>query len=125
MEKKYKILVADDSKELSGIMQEMLVFKGYDVVTAYDGPEALSVALTEHPDLILLDVRMPKLDGYEVIKKLREDAWGAHVKILVLTAAGQIDDIPPGIGIKGTDYLQKSVWGIENVETRIRQKLAE
>ena len=125
MEHKKKILIADDSNVLRDLMKQMLEFKGYDTLIAVDGEEALTSALAGHPDLILLDLRMPKMDGYDVVRKLRQDPWGKDVKILILTAAGEIGDIPDDIGIKGTDYMQKSVWGIENVEQRVRQKLAE
>lgn len=125
MEQKKKILVVDDSKELSGIMKDMLEFKGYEVTVANTGAHAIMLALKEHPDLILLDLRMPDLDGYAVARKLREDAWGKTVKILMLTAVGEVGDIPPDVGIKPGDYLLKALWGIENVETKIKQKLAE
>lgn len=125
MESKKKILIADDSKTLSDLMKEMLEFKGYETHVVHDGEEALATALKEHPDLILLDLRMPKLDGYEVVRKLRNDNWGKTAKILILTATGQIGDIPNDLGIKGTDYMEKSIWGIEDVEQRIRKKLTE
>lgn len=125
MEQKKKILVVDDSKELSGIMSDMLEFKGYETLVANNGKDAIVTALKEHPDLILLDLRMPDLDGYQVVRKLRKDVWGKTVKILILTAAGEVSDIPPDLGIEPSDYLLKALWGIENVGTKVKQKLAE
>lgn len=120
-----KILVADDSKDLSEVMRDMLVFKGYDVLMAHNSKDTVATALKEHPDLILLDLRMPDKSGFEIAREIRGDDWGKHAKILILTAVEGIGDIPPDIGIGADDYMVKSVWGIENVEKKIRQKLDE
>ena len=125
MELKKKILIIDDSKELSDIMHDMLIFKGYDAVTENDATKAVARALTAHPDLILLDLRMPKMQGFDVLRAIREDAWGKTVKVLILTATDSLDQIPADLGITSNDYLMKSVWGIEEVEKKVRQKLAE
>ncbi len=125
MEPKKKILIVDDSKELGNIMQDMLTFKGYEVTVENDGTKAVARALAEKPDLMLLDLRMPNIHGFDIVKALREDAWGKTAKILILTATDSLNEIPPGIGISSNDYMMKSVWGIEEVETRVRSKLAE
>ncbi len=122
---KKKILVVDDSRDMSKVMSEMLIFKGYDTIVKMNGRSAITAALAEHPDLILLDLNMPDLSGFEVLRELRKDSWGKTAKVLMLTAADGVNDIPPDIGLSSNDYLIKSIWGIEEVEKKVRQKIAE
>ncbi len=120
--KKRKILIVDDSVELAKAMADMLTFRRYDVVVAHSGTEAIEAALKEHPDLILLDLRMPDMDGFEVIRRLQKDAWGATVKILMLTNDGT-EAIPPDIRLAQEDFLLKSRWGLDNIQKKIKEKL--
>ncbi|HDN96050.1 MAG TPA: response regulator, partial [Thermoplasmatales archaeon] len=83
--KKKKILVADDEPEIVDIVKRMLEDE-YEVITAYDGKEALEKAKKEKPDLILLDILMPKLDGWETLKKLKEDEELKNIPVSMLTA---------------------------------------
>ena len=83
--KKKKILVADDEPEIVDIVKRMLEDE-YEVITAYDGEEALRKAKKEKPDLILLDILMPKLDGWETLKKLKEDEELKNIPVSMLTA---------------------------------------
>lgn len=85
MMKKKKILVADDEPEIVDIVKRMLEDE-YEVITAYDGEEALRKAKKEKPDLILLDILMPKLDGWETLKKLKEDEELKNIPVSMLTA---------------------------------------
>ena len=85
MMKKKKILVADDEPEIVDIVKRMLEDE-YEVITAYDGEEALEKAKKEKPDLILLDILMPKLDGWETLKKLKEDEELKNIPVSMLTA---------------------------------------
>ena len=125
MPEKAKILIVDDAKDLSDAIGDILQFKGYQTIVSHDGASAITIALEEHPDLILLDLRMPGLTGFDVIRKLHEDDWGKTVKILMLTAVDRVDEIPADIDIKPEDYLMKSRWGIDNIAQRIEKKLAE
>ncbi len=123
MDTKRTILVVDDSTEMSKVMSDMLEFKGYATTVVHSGKEALDHALKNHPDLILLDLHMPDMDGFEVARALRQDAWGKDAKILILTANDDVSARPQDLGIGADDYLVKAIWGIEDVETKIRQKL--
>ncbi len=124
-ETKKKILVVDDAKDLVKVVSDMLAFKGYETLTASHGKDAIDIALKEHPDLILLDLRMPDVSGHDVIRELRKDAWGKTAKFLILTATDFLKERPTDLGLAPTDYLSKSMWGIEAVEERIAKKLAE
>lgn len=120
-----KILIIDDVPDLADSIDDMLQFKGYHTMIARSGREGLTAALLEHPDLILLDLRMPDIDGYEVIRRLRKDAWGKHAKILILTAADTSEAIPEDIAVTPDEILHKSQWGIDNIAARVDIMLAE
>jgi len=79
------LLIAEDEPSLRYILRDKLSNIGFTVFEAADGEEGLAVAMKEHPDLILLDLVMPKMDGISMLKKLRESDWGKSVKVLVLT----------------------------------------
>ena len=87
-----RILVADDNVDSAEILAMLLTLKGYDMKTAHDGDAALDVAATFRPDVILLDIGMPKLNGYEVCRRIRQQAWGKRIKVIAMTGWGQEDD---------------------------------
>lgn len=82
---KNNILLVEDEGSQVKILRDYLVKKGYTVLEARDGAEGLEIALKKHPDLILLDIRMPKMNGLTMMHKLREDAWGKNACIIILT----------------------------------------
>lgn len=94
---KKKILIAEDDVPLRRVFCDALKAEGYDVYEAGDGEEALSVALREHPDLIVLDILMPKMDGIEMARQLRLDAWGKTAKVIILTNLSDIEKIGKAI----------------------------
>lgn len=101
------ILVADDEQDLRDLVVYRLSRSGYDVIEAKDGEEALQLALDLVPDLAVLDVMMPKLDGYELTKKLRENESTQRMPIILLTARAQEADIERGFESGADDYLKK------------------
>ena len=119
-----KILVIEDSAELADSLEDMLNFKGYQAIKAVAGVQGLTMALVEKPDLILLDLKLPDIDGFEVIRQLRKDEWGAKVHILMLTASDTTGALPADINLTQEDILHKSHWGIDNIAKRIEDKLA-
>lgn len=90
-----RILVVDDNRSLVRVMAGVLQKSGFHVFTAFDGEDGLRVAGLERPDLIILDIVMPKLDGYEVCRRLQSDPATAAIPILMLSVKGQVDD--PGL----------------------------
>lgn len=102
-----KILVVDDEQELVGLIQARLEASGYTVFVAYDGQEALEKARDEKPDLILLDVMMPKMDGYQVCRFLKFDENYQHIPVILLTARGQERDKVVGKEVGADDYITK------------------
>ena len=98
MEQK-KILIVEDSSYLADSLVDMLELKNHHAIVAASGKEAVELALTEEPDLILLDIRLPDFDGYEVFRRIRNTQWGATAKIMVLTASESIENISKNFNI--------------------------
>ena len=105
---KQKVLIVDDDTFLSGIYATKLDLEGFEVETAHDGEEGLKVAQRQHPDIILLDVLMPKLDGFETLKRLKADPDLKGIPVIMLTNLGQKEDVEKGIQEGAEDYLIKA-----------------
>jgi CheY-like chemotaxis protein len=102
-----KILVADDNRQIRMLVSASLRSGGYVLIEAEDGEAALQTAIDEHPDLVLLDVNMPKLDGFEVLHFLHTRPDTADLKIVMLTTAAQKADIKAGLDEGAIDYVVK------------------
>ncbi len=102
-----KILVVEDERDILELVEISLQLGGFEVVKAQDGLEAVEKALTESPDLILLDIKMPGLSGYDVCRKLREIPQTRDIPIVFLTARGQEHEIRAGLEAGGDDYIIK------------------
>lgn len=101
------ILVAEDDEDILALVVFDLEDEGYEVLTARDGQEAVALALERHPDLILLDVAMPGLDGYEVTRRLRADESTRATPVVLLTARAQVKDVIAGFEAGANDYVTK------------------
>jgi DNA-binding response OmpR family regulator len=101
------ILVADDDPDILALVSFRLERAGYDVVCAANGEEAVEVARLRHPDLAILDVMMPRLDGYEATRRLREQEGTRGIPVILLTALVQEDDIARGFDAGVDDYVKK------------------
>jgi CheY-like chemotaxis protein len=102
-----RILVVDDDRDIARFVEVNLRLEGLEVVTAYDGQDALTKALELQPNLILLDVMMPRMDGYEVCTKLRADERSAHIPVIMLTAKSLSADKVQGLTVGADDYIIK------------------
>jgi len=102
-----KILIVDDEPNIVKMVESRLKAEGYEIVTARDGQEGLDAARKEKPDLIILDIMMPKLDGYEVCRMLRADIQYNAIPIVMLTACGQATDIKEGMERGADAYIAK------------------
>lgn len=102
-----KILVAEDERDIRELIGFTLRFAGFDVILAVNGIEAMEKAPTERPDLIILDVRMPKLTGYEVCRRLKEDPDTSEIPIVFLSAKGQEGEIEQGLASGAMEYIVK------------------
>ena len=118
--KEARLLVVDDEPNILELLSASLRFAGFDVATAANGNDALRVAAAYQPDLLVLDVMMPGLDGFEVVRRLRKDAQ--HVPVLFLTAKDATEDKVAGLTLGGDDYITKP-FSLEEVIARIRAVL--
>lgn len=109
MRQQPKILVVDDMADNVDIVRARLEHLGYDVIVAGNGEEALERTRADLPDLVLLDVMMPKLDGIEVVKRLKADATLPFIPVLLLTAKSDPKDIVAGLDSGADDYLTKPI----------------
>lgn len=105
MDEKKRVLIVDDEKNIVNILKFNLQKEGYDTLEAYDGEAGLQLALQENPDLILLDVMLPKMIGWDVCKKLRET--GSSIPVIILTAREEEEDKVLGLEIGADDYITK------------------
>jgi CheY-like chemotaxis protein len=122
-----KILVVDDDPDTIGFLENLLTRQGYEVVSAENGMQALNSAHKEHPDLIILDIMMPNMDGYEVARSLRRHPETALIPILMFTAKSQVEDKVAGYQAGVDIYLSKPVHPVEleaNIKALILQKKA-
>jgi two-component system OmpR family response regulator len=115
-----KLLVVDDEPNIRELLTTSLRFAGFDVVPAGDGAEALKLAEQHRPDLVVLDVMMPDMDGFTVTRKLRER--GRDIPVLFLTARDETGDKVTGLTVGGDDYVTKP-FSLEEVVARIRAVL--
>ncbi len=104
---KGKILVVDDEIYIVHILDFSLGMEGYEVLTALDGEQALEKARAEHPDLIVLDIMMPKLDGYETCKMLKAEPGTREIPVILLSAKGRNVDQKIGFEVGADDYITK------------------
>jgi len=115
-----RILIVDDEPEMVRGIQDNLRFEGYDTSAAYDGEEALRRAAADGPDLVLLDVMMPKVSGWDVCRELRRR--GIDVPVIMLTARGEEDDRVRGLELGADDYIAKP-FALRELLARVRAVL--
>jgi len=103
-----KILIIEDDKFLRELIGQKLLKEGYDIVEAVDGEKGIKSIKDEKPDLVLLDLILPGMDGFEVLTKIKEDAGIAQIPVIILSNLGQKDDIEKGLKMGAVDYLIKA-----------------
>jgi two-component system alkaline phosphatase synthesis response regulator PhoP len=113
-----KILLAEDEKQIGDMVAFKLTNSGHQVLRARDGEEALQLATAERPDLILLDVMMPVLNGLEVLRRLKTDAGLAPTPVIMLTAKGRERDVLSGLSAGAVDYIVKP-FSLKDLTARI------
>ncbi|MBI3548147.1 MAG: response regulator [Elusimicrobia bacterium] len=102
-----KILVVEDEPDFRSILTEVLIKEGYRVVAAPNGEEGLKLYLQEKPDLLLLDVHLPDMEGTEICRKIRKDGPNSHVPIFLCTVRSEVAPVAEGLASGATDYVIK------------------
>lgn len=118
-----KVLLVEDDEMLHGMYTQKFKNQGYEVVSAYNGADGLKLAETEHPDVILLDVIMPKMDGFVALKKIRKGNTTAKIPVILLTNLGQEEDVRKGRELGADDYFIKANHTPQEVVDKVKALL--
>jgi DNA-binding response OmpR family regulator len=124
-DKRYKILIVEDDQSLSEVLKDRFENEGFDVFVAKDGAEGLIMALDKKPDVILLDILMPKLDGLSMLKKLRTYEQGKNIRVIVTTNVNDSKEVHEALALGARDFLVKSDWVLADLVDSVRNQLEE
>lgn len=121
-----KILLVDDDMEFTAMLSEILTEEGAHVISEIDGESGVNRALKEKPDVVVLDVMMPRMTGIAALELIRKDDWGKHVPALLLTNVNEPEAIAAGIESgPPTEYLLKVDWTLEQIAERVKKVLEQ
>jgi DNA-binding response OmpR family regulator len=120
---KKRVLIVEDDAALRNVLGDKLEYEDFSILIAKDGEEGLKVALKNKPDLILLDILMPKMNGVDMLKQLRVDNWGRTVPVLLLTNDSNPEHMRQTLKDNAVDYLIKADWDLDSVIKIIKTKL--
>ncbi|PIW35196.1 MAG: response regulator [Candidatus Nealsonbacteria bacterium CG15_BIG_FIL_POST_REV_8_21_14_020_37_12] len=120
-----KVLFIEDESALQKTFGDILKQEGYEMISALDGETGTRLAKAQKPDLILLDLILPRVNGFEVLKKLKGDKETKDIPVIVLTNLEGIGDVEKAIELGATTYLVKAQYSLEEVVQKIKQALGE
>lgn len=123
MSEKNKIVVVEDDHVLNKTLSEYLINEGYQIKSALDGEEGLKLILQEKPDLILLDIILPKKDGYEILKSIKVDDSTKKIPVVLLTNLGSLSDVEKALNLGATTYMVKADYKLEEILAKIKELL--
>jgi len=118
-----KILIIEDDKFLRQLITQKLAQRNYDVVEAVDGEDGIKKVREQTPDLVLLDLILPGIDGFEVLSQIKQDDSLSHIPVIILSNLGQKEDIEKGINLGAMDYLIKAHFTPDEIIEKIKQAL--
>lgn len=114
-----RVLIADDNQQNRELLEAYLASEGHEILMAHDGRETLDIAQARQPDLILLDIMMPKMSGYEVCRQIKQDPRTKDISVVMVTALKEVGDIEKAVAAGADDFLTKPVHRLE-LTTRVR-----
>jgi DNA-binding response OmpR family regulator len=117
---KPSVLLIEDDTFLSGMYVKKLTLEGFDVQLATDGEEGLRQAKAVEPDIVLLDIVLPKMDGFKVLEGIKKDPAAKHIPVILLTNLGQKDDVDKGLSLGAADYLIKAHFMPSEVVAKVK-----
>ena len=120
-----KILFIEDESALQKTFGEILRIEKYEMVSALDGETGLKLAQTEKPDLIILDLVLPKLHGFEVLRRVKEDEKTKDIPVIVLTNLETMTDVEKAIELGAMTYLVKANYSLEEIINKVKKALTE
>ena len=119
---KQKILIVEDDRALQSALVEMLTQEGYETVSAFDGEEGVQKVETEKPDLILLDLILPKKDGYEVLAEIKNGS-NKNIPVLILTNLEEIENVQKALDLGAKTFMVKSDFSLRDIIEKIKENL--
>ncbi len=119
---KRKILIIEDDRSLQNALIEMLTQEKYEVASAFDGEEGLQKLKDENPDLVLLDIILPKKDGYEVLAEIKRGGE-KNIPVLILTNLEEIDNVQKALDLGATTFMVKSDFSLKDVLEKVKENL--
>ncbi len=122
-EKKKKIIIVEDDQSLQNALSEVISREGFEVESAFDGEEAIKTIGKYKPDLVLLDIILPKKNGYDVLQKLKKDPETKSIPVMILTNLEEVDNVQKALDLGATNYLVKSDFSLKDVMGKIREIL--
>ncbi|MBU1015170.1 response regulator [Patescibacteria group bacterium] len=120
-----RILFIEDESALQKAFSDTLTEEGYEVVSALDGEIGLRLAKEKKPDVILLDLVLPRLHGFDVLSRLKQDEETKHIPVIVMTNLEEMENVQKALELGATTYLVKSNYQLHDVVERVKQLLAE
>jgi DNA-binding response OmpR family regulator len=123
MQKKQSLLIVEDEQSLLQALATKFEHEGFEVFTAGNGADGLDTALAKHPDIILLDIIMPVMDGMTMLKHLREDDWGKTARVIILTNLSDPKNVMEALNSDTHDFLVKSDWELQDIVGKVRERL--
>lgn len=124
-DRKKHILVVEDDDLMRDELSHTFAQNGYAVSTAKTGEEAVVIALQKNPDLITLDIMLPRMGGLDMLRQVRADDKGKDIPVLILSNLGKDKLVAEAMELGGCDYLVKADWGLQDVLTKVNQKFGE
>jgi DNA-binding response OmpR family regulator len=118
-----KILVIEDEKTLRFLVTKILTEEGFEVDEAIDGEQGLEKAKQNKPDLILLDLRLPGINGFDVLTEIKKDVQLESTEVIILSNLGQKEEIEKGMNLGATDYMIKAHFTLDEIVTRVKRIL--
>lgn len=115
-----RILIVEDEADIREAMADIFTQEQFTVETAENGKTGLEKALATQPDMILLDLVMPVMDGHEMLKKLRQDPWGKHAKVIIMTAMDDVRNVASAHENTINDYIIKAHTSLEDLVKKVR-----
>lgn len=117
------VLIVDDEESLVSVLSQKFTDEGITAYVAYNGKEGLQIALEKRPSIILLDIMMPEMDGFDVMRHLHEDEWGKTVPIILLTNSSSIDTVARAVSSGMSEFLVKTDLRLDEVVEKVKSRL--
>lgn len=124
-QQKKKILIIEDDRSLQNVLVEMITREGYEPASAFDGEEGIQKISEFRPDLILLDIILPKKDGYEVLSQIKQDELTKDIPVLILTNLQEVDNVQKALDLGAMTFMVKSDFSLKDIVEKVKETLSQ